>query len=86
MKSVWCMVYEVCSPHGDEGLESSFDCNIFGIKLYEDEYGEHEEDMYNEEYDEIMKTPPYLTKMWMMTIEHTLKTPFLMYQEKGVLI
>ena len=39
-----------CSPHGDEGLESSFHYNIFGTKLYKDVYGEYEEDMYNQKY------------------------------------
>ena len=44
------MVYDdtpPCSPHSDESLESSFHCNIFRTKPYEDEYDEHEEDGNN---------------------------------------
>ena len=40
------MVYDdtpLCSPHGDENLESSFPCNIFETRYSEEEYSEHED-------------------------------------------
>ena len=41
------MVYDdtpPCSPHGDEILESSFPCNIFEIRSFEEEYSENEDE------------------------------------------
>ena len=41
-----CMVYDEtppCSPHGGEGLEGLSSYDIFEIKLFEEDYYEHEE-------------------------------------------
>ena len=82
------MVYDdtpPCSLHGDEGLESSFPCNISKIRLSEEEYGEHDDER-SQECDAMDEESPIFDKGMDDDYWTYIRNPFLLYQKREVSI